>query len=73
MMIHLYYIDKNRQRRGYANNYNLLVDYDKKQFETYTTPFYWYRGAEHIETSKKSDILEYEKMLENRWFIKTKF
>ena len=73
MMIHLYYIDKNRQRRGYANNYNLLVDYDKKQFETYTTPFYWYRGAEHIETSKKSDILEYEKMLKNRWFIETKF
>ena len=73
MMIHLYYRDKNRQHRGYAENHNLLVDYSKKQFETYTNPFYWYRGAEHIETSKKSDILEHEKMLKNRWFTETKF
>lgn len=69
MLIHLYYRDKNRQHRGYAKNYNLIVDYNKKQYETYTTPFYWYRGAEHIETSKKSDILEYEKMLVNNGFI----
>lgn len=73
MKIHLYYKDKNRGHRGYAKNYNLYVDYDKKMYDTRTTPFYWYDGREHIETAKKSDILEYEKMLKNNWFIETNF
>lgn len=73
MRIHLYYVDKNWQKRWYARNCNLLVDYTKKAYETRITPFYWYEWMEHVEVNKKSDILDYEKMLKNNWFTETKF
>lgn len=66
--LHLYYVDKNWLHRGYMQNYNLIVDFAKKQFKTYENPFYGYTSRNDIETKKKSDILDYEKMLENTWF-----
>lgn len=50
-----------------------MVDYTEKKYETRITPFYWYKWAVHVETNKKSDILDYEKMLKNNWFTETKF
>lgn len=73
MRVHLYYVDKNWQKRWYARNYNLMVDYAKKEYETRINPFYWYEWMEDIEVNKKSDILDYEKMLKNNGFIETKF
>ena len=67
--IHLYRVDKNRQARGYQRNYNLIIDYAKKTFRTYINPFYWYTGRDDIEVNKKSDILDYEKLLVNNGFI----
>ena len=40
MIIHLYYRDKNRGKRGYAKNYNLLVNYKEKTFRTFENPYY---------------------------------
>lgn len=50
-----------------------MVDYTKKEYETRINPFYWYEWMEHVEVNKKSDILDYEKMLKNNWFTETKF
>ena len=68
--IHLFYVDKSRQKRGYMENYNLIINYETKTFKTYTNPYYWYTGKDDIEVRKKSDILDYEKQLEGRWFTK---
>lgn len=73
MRIHLYYVDKNRQKRGYARNYNLYVDFEHKTFWTRISPFYWYEKREDVETARKSDIIDYENLLIKNWFIRTDF
>lgn len=70
MMIHLYNIDKNWQKRGYMENYNLIVNFYHRTYRTYISPYYWYENRDDIQVAKKSDILEYEKMLEANWFQK---
>lgn len=70
-IIHLYYKDTNWQKRWYARNYNLIVDYDKKEYRTYENPFYWYWRYEDIEVKKKKSITDYEKRLKEIWFKKT--
>ena len=68
--VHLFYVDKNWIHRGYMQNYNLIVDYAKKQFKTYTNPFYWYTWRDDLEVKKKSDIIDYEVLLEKTWFAR---
>lgn len=72
-IIHLYYVDKTWQKRWYAKNYNLIIDYSKQEYRTYENPFYWYSDKNDIEVNKKSDILEYEKRLNENWFKNTVF
>jgi len=69
-ILHLFYIDKNRKKRWYMENYNLIIDFSKKQFKTYVNSFYWYTSKNDIETKKKSSILEYENLLEKTWFLR---
>lgn len=65
---HLYYLDKNWKVRWYAKNYNLVIDYIKKTFYEFTSHFYNYRWDADIQLTRKSDIIEYKKMLEKKWF-----
>ena len=71
--IHLYYRDTNWQKRWYSKNYNLIIDYDKKEYRTYENPFYWYWRENDIQVNKKSDILNLETLLNNNWFTRTTF
>lgn len=68
MRLHLFWIDKRWQERGYANNYNLVVDMENKTYKVYVNPFYAYHRAEDIEVKKKSDITDYMKYLKENGF-----
>ena len=60
MRLHLYWLDKNWRRDGStANNYNLIIDIDRKIYKSYINQFYDYRAPESIEVVKKSDIVCY--------------
>lgn len=52
MKLHLFWIDKNWEERGYAKNYNLIVDMEDRTYKTYTNPFYDYNKREDIEVKK---------------------
>lgn len=68
MRLHLFWIDKNWEKRGYANNYNLIVDMENRTYKTYTNPFYDYIQREDIEVKKKSDITSYIECLKENGF-----
>ena len=72
MKIHLYWLDKVWQSRGYAKNYNLIVYIDNKAYKVYTNPFYNYRYSEDIEVKRKSDITEYIEYLKANGFTEIK-
>lgn len=57
MRLHLYYRDKGWENRGAcANNYNLLVNTERKEYKIYVSPFYGYERSSDIEVKRKSDI-----------------
>ena len=64
MDFHLYWLDKNWQGRGCANNFNLLVHNDTKTYETYINPFCGYRSDMSVEAVRRSDITDFIKHLE---------
>lgn len=69
MRLHLFWLDKNWQRRGScANNYNLIVDIENKTYKVYTNAFYGYYRPEDIEVKKKSDITDYVEYLKQNGF-----
>jgi hypothetical protein len=68
MRLHLFWIDKRWQERGYANNYNLIVDMENKIYKVYVNSFYAYHRAEDIEVKRKSDILDYMEHLKKNGF-----
>lgn len=64
MRLHLFWLDKRwRDNGGCANNYNLIVDMEKKIYKVYTNPFYGYDRAEDIEVKWKTDITDYANYL----------
>ena len=69
MRLHLFWIDKRWQERGYANNYNLIVDIEKKIYKVYINSFYAYNKQEDIEVKKKSDITDYIEYLKENGFV----
>ena len=69
MELHLFWIDKAWKNRGYANNYNLIVNFKKKTYKIYVNPFYAYNKAVDIEVKKKSDITKYIAYLKEHGFI----
>lgn len=69
MKLHLFWIDKKWKERGYANNYNLIVDLKKKTYKVYTNSFYAYYKAEDIEVKNKSDITDYVDYLNKNGFM----
>lgn len=67
MKLHIYWLDKNWQKRGYAENIHLYIDYNTKQFKkvvTYTN----YTSDGSIEAVRKSDILDFIKLLQRDGF-----
>lgn len=68
MKLHLFWIDKNWAKRGYANNYNLIVDIKKKIYKVYTNSYYAYNRDEDIEVKRKSDITDYIEYLKKNGF-----
>lgn len=72
MELHLYWSDNNwKKTGGVANNYNLVVDFEKKTYYEYVNPFYGYKGDRHIEVKKKQDIKDYIRLLDENGFTKT--
>lgn len=68
MRLHLFWLDKNWQSKGCANNFNLIVDMDKKTYKVYTNSYYGYYRPEDIEVKKKSDITDYIEYLKKNGF-----
>lgn len=68
MKLHLFWIDKKWKERGYAKNYNLIVDIENRTYKTYINPFYDYIKREDIEVKKKSDITNYIEYLKENGF-----
>lgn len=68
MKLHLFWLDKNWIQRGYAKNFNLLVDFEHKTFKVYENPFLNYTSRDDIEVKKKSDIDDYIKYLKQNNF-----
>ena len=72
MRLHLYYRDKGWENRGAcANNYNLLVNTERKEYKIYVSPFYGYERSSDIEVKRKSDILNYIEYLKENGFVDT--
>lgn len=72
MRLHLYYRDKGWENRGAcANNYNLLVNTERKEYKIYVSPFYGYECSNDIEVKRKSDILNYIEYLKENGFVDT--
>lgn len=70
MRLHLYYRDKGWENRGArANNYNLLVNTERKEYKIYVSPFYGYERSSDIEVKRKSDILNYIEYLKENGFV----
>ena len=68
--LHLYYRDKGWENRGAcANNYNLLVNTERKEYKIYVSPFYGYERSSDIEVKRKSDILNYIEYLKENGFV----
>ena len=72
MKIHLYWLEKNWQSKGCANNYNLIADMENKTYYIYTNSFYGYRHPEDIEVKRKSDIADYIEYLKTNGFLEIK-
>lgn len=70
--LHLYWLENNWQKRGYAMNYNLVVDLEEKTFRTYTNSFYGYERPEDIEVKRKTDIFNYVAYLKECGFREEK-
>lgn len=68
MKQHLFYIDKNWEYRGYARNYNLIINFECKTYKIYINPFMDYEQATDIEVKKKKDILNYISYLKENGF-----
>ena len=69
MRLHLFWLDKNWNKRGdCANNYNLVVDMENKTYKVYTNAFYGYYHPDDIEVKKKSDIEDYIEYLNKNGF-----
>ena len=68
MKLHLFWLDKDWQSRGVANNLNLIVYFEDKTYKVFTNPFYAYYHREDIEVKKKSDITDYIEYLKENGF-----
>lgn len=69
MKLHLYWRDKNWERKGAADNYNLFVDMENKTYKIWVNSFYGYDSVSSIEVKRKSDIDEYVAYLKAHNFI----
>lgn len=68
MRLHLFWIDKKWKEKGYADNYNLIVDMENKTYKAYVNAFYGYCKPEDIEVKNKSDITDYIEYLKENGF-----
>lgn len=63
MRLHFYWIDKNWQHRGYARNYNVVVDFKRKTYYIYINSYYDYNTPDDIEIKTKNNILRFVEYL----------
>ena len=68
MMLHLYWIDKNWKKRGYANNYNLVINFKDKTYGAFTNSYCDYIFNRDIEVKRKTDIDEYIEYLKENGY-----
>lgn len=69
MKLHLFWLDKDWiDKRGCANNLNLIVYFEDKTYKVYTNAFYGYYHQEDIEVKRKSDITDYIEYLKENGF-----
>ena len=75
MLIHLYWVDKNWDKRPDhdAHNEHLYVDYDKKIFQRCINNFVAWNYAKDVEVTRRSDLRDYMKYLESEGFISSRF
>lgn len=59
MELHLYWQDKNWVKRGYALNFNIVVDFDRKMFKVFENSYYGYTNIDSIEVVRKQDLKDY--------------
>lgn len=69
MRLHLFWIDSKWKKKGCADNYNLIVDMEKKVYKVYVNPFLAYHRPEDIEVKRKSDIVDYVEYLKQNGFM----
>ena len=70
MKLHLFWVDKMWKKRGYAKNFNLLIDTENKTYKVFENPYFDYKKTEDIEVKKKSDIIDYIEYLKDNGFTK---
>ena len=68
MRRHLFWLDKNWNEKGCADNYNLVVDMESRTYKFYINPYYGYYKEEDIEVKRKADILDYMEYLKKNGF-----
>lgn len=74
MLIHLYWVDKNWNKRGgEAHNEHLYVDYAKKIFQRCVNNYVSDNSAKNVEVTRRSDLRDYMKYLESQGFISSRF
>lgn len=75
MLIHLYWVDKNWDKRADhdAHNEHLYVDYAKKIFQRCVNNYVSDNSAKNVEVTRRSDLRDYMKYLESEGFISSRF
>ena len=75
MLIHLYWVDKNWDKRADhdAHNEHLYVDYAKKIFQHCVNNYVSDNSAKNVEVTRRSDLRDYMKYLESQGFISSRF
>lgn len=68
MRLHLFWIDSKWKKKGCADNYNLIVEMERKVYKVYVNPFLAYHRSEDIEVKRRSDIVGYVEYLKQNEF-----
>lgn len=68
MFLHLYWLDRGWKKKGYANNWNIVVDFNKEVFTVFSNVRSNYINSNSIEVIRKRDILDYKYYLKDKGF-----
>lgn len=71
MRLHIYWLDKNWRSKGAAENVHLYVDYTSKTYQKIIN-YMCQTSTGSIEAKRKSDILDFIKILQRDGFVEKK-